>query len=66
VDPERLAQLAATGQITAEQQAKFMEKGALGGHLEDIQRSEGFKGFNQQMVSDIIRRTDPRIAGSGL
>ena len=66
VDPERLAQLAASGQITAEQRAQFTEKGALGSHLENIQRSEGFKGFNQQMVSDIIRRTDPRLTGTGL
>jgi hypothetical protein len=28
--------------------------------LENIQRGDGFKGFNQQQVSDIIRRTDPR------
>lgn len=30
------------------------------GGKENTQRGEGFKGFNQQRVSDIIRRTDPR------
>jgi hypothetical protein len=38
-----------------------VEEGAVGSHLEVIQRGEGFKGFNQQTVSDIIRRTDPRV-----
>jgi hypothetical protein len=62
VDPERLARLAtlAPGQIGEEQTTRFAEKGAVGSHLENIQRGEGFKGFNQQTVSDIIRRTDPR------
>ena len=62
VDPQRLARIAAQapGQIDEEQAARFVERGAVGSHLENIQRGEGFKGFNQQTVSDIIRRTDPR------
>jgi len=60
VDPERLDRLAATGLIDDKQQARFAEQGAVGSHLENIQRGEGFKGFNQTAVSDIIRRTDPR------
>ncbi|HSJ56976.1 MAG TPA: hypothetical protein VLC95_07330, partial [Anaerolineae bacterium] len=60
VAPGRLARLASAGRITAEQQARFVEQGAVGSHLENIQRGEGFKGFNQENVSDIIRRTDPR------
>jgi hypothetical protein len=52
--------LASADKITAEQQARFVEQGAVGSHLENIQRGEGFKGFNQENVSDIIRRTDPR------
>ena len=61
---DRLARLAAAGQIGEAQQAQFAEKGAIGSHLENIQRGDGFKGFNQQTVSDIILRTDPR-AGLG-
>jgi hypothetical protein len=34
--------------------------GALGSHLENLERNDGFKGFNQKGVSDIIARTDPR------
>jgi hypothetical protein len=60
VSPERLERLAADGVITAEQRAQFAEQGAIGSHLDNIQRGEGFKGFNQRAVSDIIRRTDPR------
>jgi len=60
VDPERLERLAAAGTIDDKQRARFAEQGAVGSHLENIQRGEGFKGFNQLAVSDIIRRTDPR------
>lgn len=60
VAPDRLDRLVAAGQIDDAQRARLAEKGALGSHLENIQRGEGFKGFNQQAVSDIIRRTDPR------
>jgi hypothetical protein len=62
VSPERLDRLVATGQLTGEQRAQFAEKGALSSHMENIQRGQGFKGFNQRMVSDIIQRTDPRLA----
>jgi len=60
VDPERLERLAAAGLINDKQRARFAEQGAVSSHLENIQRGEGFKGFNQTAVSDIIRRTDPR------
>jgi hypothetical protein len=61
VDSGRLDRLVATGQIDDEQRAHFAREGAIGSHLENIQRGEGFKGFNQHTVSDIIRRTDPRM-----
>jgi len=28
--------------------------------MENLQRREGYKGFNQKNVSNIIKRTDPR------
>jgi hypothetical protein len=62
ISPERLERLATTGQIDHAQAERFVREGTVGSHLENIQRGEGFKGFNQQTVSDIIRRTDPRIA----
>jgi hypothetical protein len=62
---ERLRHLVSNDQITQAQREQFAEKGAIGSHLEDIQRTEGFKGFNQQRISDIIRRTDPRAVLDG-
>jgi hypothetical protein len=61
VSPPRLERLVATGLVGHDQAKRFAREGTVGSHLENIQRGEGFKGFNQQMVSDIIRRTDPRI-----
>jgi hypothetical protein len=58
VAPERLEKLA--GLITAEQAGRFLREGALGSHLENLQRRGGFKGFNQNAVSVIISATDPR------
>jgi hypothetical protein len=49
------------GWIDAAQHAKFLREGTLGSHLEDLQRREGYKGFNQQAVSAIIAATDPRL-----
>jgi hypothetical protein len=61
VTRERLERLAAAGVISDTQRDRFAGEGAVGSHLENIQRGEGFKGFNQQRISDIIRRTDPRV-----
>jgi len=60
VNAERLERLLAKGQITAEQAKQFRENGAIGSHLENLERNEGFKGFNQKGVSEIIAKTDPR------
>ena len=35
-------------------------EGARGSHLEILERNEGYKGFNQSCINDIILRTDPR------
>jgi hypothetical protein len=60
VKPERIAALLAEGHITAEQADRFRQEGAVGSHLENLERNQGYKGFNQTGVSDIISRTDPR------
>jgi hypothetical protein len=57
---ERLEGLLANGLITQEQFDRFLAEGALGSHLENLQRHGGFKGFNQKSVSAIIAATDPR------
>ena len=62
VRPERVAELLLRGMITPEQADGFLKNGALGSHLENLQRKGGFKGFNQKAVSAIIAATDPRLA----
>ena len=60
VDPERVHALLAKKLITVEQAEVFLKNGAVGSHLENLQRKGGFKGFNQKSVSVIIEATDPR------
>jgi hypothetical protein len=60
VDPARIEALARRGQITAEQAERFRTEGAVGSHLENLERNDGFKGFNQTGINEIILATDPR------
>jgi len=62
VDPVHVKRLAKQGKITEEQADKFIVHGAIGSHLENLQRREGFKGFNPKSVSIIIKQTDPRLS----
>lgn len=57
---ERIDAALAGGFITADQAEQFRRDGALGSHLEILERNDGFKGFNQTGISEIISRTDPR------
>lgn len=61
VELARVQRLIQRGQLTPEQGERFLSHGALGSHLENLQRREGYKGFNQQNVSIIIKKTDPRL-----
>jgi hypothetical protein len=60
VSEKRIARALANGYITEAQAQQFREQGAIGSHLENLERNEGFKGFNQTGVSEIIAATDPR------
>jgi hypothetical protein len=60
VAPARIDRLLGAGLITAEQAGQFRAQGAIGSHLENLERNDGFKGFNQTGVSEIIAATDPR------
>ncbi|PYJ08374.1 MAG: hypothetical protein DME25_01685 [Verrucomicrobia bacterium] len=57
---ERAERLHSAGLITRDQFDQFLNEGALGSHLENLQRHGGFKGFNQKSVSVVIAATDPR------
>ena len=56
----RIDDLLARSLITPEQAKMFRAEGAIGSHLENLERNDGFKGFNQNGVSEIIAATDPR------
>jgi hypothetical protein len=60
VRSERAERLLQSGLISREQFEQFTRDGALGSHLENLQRHGGFKGFNQKSVSAVIAATDPR------
>jgi hypothetical protein len=60
VRPERAERLLSASLITRQQFDQFTKDGALGSHLENLQRHGGFKGFNQKSVSVVIAATDPR------
>ncbi|QEL14880.1 hypothetical protein [Limnoglobus roseus] len=61
----RITKLVREGRITEPQAVKFRTDGALGSHLEILQRDDGYKGFNQTGINEIILKTDPRRAEVG-
>lgn len=60
VAEKRLQRLLDQGLVTPAQAQTFRAQGAIGSHLENLERNDGYKGFNQQGVSSIIAKTDPR------
>ncbi|QDU71335.1 hypothetical protein [Mucisphaera calidilacus] len=60
VDAGRISRLVEAGMITEDQGGQFSTQGAIGSHLENLERNNGFKGFNQTGISHIIAKTDPR------
>lgn len=65
VDPARVERLRTLKLITPDQALQFLANGAIGSHLEILQRNDGYKGFNQTGISEIITATDPRHAAAG-
>ena len=61
VQLDRLKRLLSARLITRGQFHRFHQEGAIGSHLENLQRHGGFKGFNQKAVSAVIADTDPRL-----
>lgn len=62
VEAHKVDMILRSGKVSKEQADKFKAYGAVGSHLENLQRREGYKGFNQKNVSFIIKKTDPRVA----
>ncbi len=59
VKEDKLAQLVKNHQLNEDQASTFSRDGAVASHLENIERGQGFKGFNQNSVSAIIKWTNP-------
>ncbi len=60
VSPARVDALEQAQLITAEQAEEFRLNGAIGSHLENLERNDGFKGFNQPGIDGVLRMIDPR------
>ena len=60
VDPARVDALEQAGYITAEAAEDFRLYGSIGSHLENLERNDGFKGFNQPGIDGVLRAIDPR------
>ncbi|MBB65031.1 MAG: hypothetical protein CMO81_08185 [Waddliaceae bacterium] len=64
IEPQRVEWLLNKQLITEEQGFEFLKNGAVGSHLENLERKSGYKGFSQSSVSDIMQRLDPRLESS--
>jgi hypothetical protein len=60
VEPSRVDALEAGGHIGAEEAERIRLNGAIISHLENIERNDGFKGFNKPGIDGVLRKLDPR------
>ena len=60
VEESRIEKLLSESKISPDEAEDFRRGGAVGSHLEILERNDGYKGFNQTGVSKIIAKTDPR------
>lgn len=60
VDPARVDRLERAGQLASAEAEDFRLRGAIGSHLENLERNEGYKGFNQPGIDGVLRSIDPR------
>lgn len=61
----RVDALLQAGLVTPQQADAFKKEGAIGSHLENLERNDGYKGFNQSGIDQIIAGTDPRLLAQG-
>ncbi|TDP61256.1 hypothetical protein [Roseateles toxinivorans] len=60
VDPRRVDALEAAGHLSAANAEQLRQQGSIGTHLENIERNDGFKGFNREGIDSVLRKLDPR------
>ena len=66
VDEERIATLLEDRPHHRAAGRELPDQGAVGSHLEILERNDGYKGFNQTGINEIIRDTDPRRLSEAL
>jgi hypothetical protein len=60
VDPARVDALEAEGHLPADEAERIRREGAIITHLENIERNDGYKGFNKPGIDGVLRKLDPR------
>lgn len=60
VDPRRVDELCRFGHLRADDAEDLRTNGAVLSHLENIERNNGYKGFNKLGIDGMLRRLDPR------
>ncbi len=60
VDPARVDALEAAGHIDAVEAERLRMDGSIVTHLENIERNNGFKGFNRGGIDSVLKKLDPR------
>lgn len=63
VDPARVDALEAAGHLPAEEAERIRAEGAIITHLENIERNDGYKGFNKPGIDGVLQKLDPRRYG---
>jgi len=60
VEPRRLDWLEAGGHLSQQEAEDFRLNGAIAAHLENLERNDGYKGFNMPGIDGVLRVIDPR------
>lgn len=60
VDPDKVSALEAAGHIDPAEAEAIRLNGTVATHLENIERNEGYKGFNREGIDSVLRKLDPR------
>lgn len=63
VDPARVDVLEAAGHLPPEEAQAIRLGGAIITHLENIERNDGYKGFNKPGIDGVLQKLDPRRYG---
>ncbi len=62
VDPARVDRLERAGDLTAAEAETIRLNGYIAAHLENIERNDGYKGFNKPGIDGVLRALDPRAS----